>query len=358
VDAVSRSHALVFFSALLGSVAWFGWGVPRADRTPAVALDETPAAQGLSPRAAHAAHSPPWELLPRDTELAVTLGVTQARGTFLEPWLSAPDRAVAGLGSLDALCGYDPTRDVETLAAAVSSLNAPPAKLAIAAQGRFDSARLERCIQRVVERRGGTLGTQPVASYRLYFDASARAQTGIALSPGRPVLVGSRSEFPKLIAVAEGRSESLGSDPVHRRLHRELGVDGWLSVTWRVTGAELAAHVGVPEAAEEWRSVTGLGVRVAGSERPSLRAVVLCGSGCAALAPSLRRLQQGLEQSLPEPQRRTLERLTAALRPGALRFELELAPPELAGWVQQLTAGAPGISGYTGGRSGERPPVR
>jgi hypothetical protein len=335
-----------------------GWGAPRVDRTHAEALQEQPAAQGPSPQAAHAAGSSTWERLPRDTELSVTLNVTQARSTFLEPWLSAPDRAVAGLGSLDALCGYDPTRDIETLAAAVSSMNAPPARLAIAAHGRFDPARLERCVQRVVERRGGTLGTEPVESYRLFFDASAREQTGIALSPGRPVLVGSRTELPKLIAVAEGRSESLGSDPVHRRLHRELGADGWLSFTWRVTGAELAAHVDVPEAAVEWRSVTGLGLRVAGRERPSLRAVVLCGDGCAALAPSLRRLQQGLGQSLPEPQRRALERLTAALRPGALRFEIELAPAELAGWVQQFSAGAPGISGYTGGRSGERPPVR
>lgn len=173
----------------------------------------------------------PLRFVPRGTAAVLSLDLRRLRQSPLGALLTAPDRELGGIGRLEAVCGFDPTAQIETLVLALPRMAAgEPTDFGVVALGSFDAVATLGCASAVITKRGGVPLTSTLGSF-----TRVRARTGaegeLASRPGGPALLGDGRTLHELVEVAEGSAPSLAGDRLHHALRVSVGEESALLVS-------------------------------------------------------------------------------------------------------------------------------
>lgn len=218
--------------ASLGAAAW--WFTRKAPE---------PASPSEPPRRAPALAS-----LPPGAQLLGRVDMGRVRQSGLGQMLTGSGRELAGLGSVQELCGFDPTEKIEELALATPAERSEEPALGIVATGDFEPARLLDCVAKIISRRGGTPAESKIGAFSSVRDRT-RGGAEVAVKPGGPVLVGEGAYFRAMLDAADGRAPTLLGDEAHATLREAVGGYGALSVTFLARPGWLERWVPKEEAA-------------------------------------------------------------------------------------------------------------
>jgi hypothetical protein len=166
---------------------------------------------------------------PSNTLLFAQLDLRQLRSHPLVAPLLGGDRAVDGLGTLRAACGFDPIERVDELALIV-----PPRgvdEVGLAAVGPVPAESLLACAERLVRARGGEPIRSSLGGFRTVRDVTSASAGEIAVrdesaSAGSAsqttsrtlILVGAGPSLRSMIDAAEGTIPRLDASAEHRAL--------------------------------------------------------------------------------------------------------------------------------------------
>jgi hypothetical protein len=151
--------------------------------------------------------------VPRDAWLVATLDVAALRASpFARPLLgSGENRAIRGLGSLAARCGFDPVGRLHELVVTAPE-RGERGDFGVAFTGDFTRDELSRCADRVIRARGGSPVTTARGRFTLVEDTSDAMHARLAYREGGPFLVGRGAWLDAMIDATEDRAERLRSE--------------------------------------------------------------------------------------------------------------------------------------------------
>lgn len=157
--------------------------------------------------------------------MLVTLDLEAPRAGALRTLLFDPERELAGIGRLQDVCGYDPSAGVQALT--LAALRNKPADarnpaFAIVAAGEFDQQKLARCVERLLEAKGGNAERQRSGSMTLIHDRRG-SEAQIALLDQGLVLVSTREHLRQMLQALDGDAPSATDDATHRSLREAIG---------------------------------------------------------------------------------------------------------------------------------------
>lgn len=162
--------------------------------------------------------------IPKNAPLLFTLDLEAPGAGPLRSLVFNPERELAGVGRLRNICGYDPSAEIQALT--IAALKQAPAEqspaFAIVAAGDFDQPQLARCVERVLESKGGRAERQRSGSMTLIRDQRG-SEAEIALLDQGLVLVSDREHLRQLLQALDGDLPNAGDDATHRSLREALG---------------------------------------------------------------------------------------------------------------------------------------
>jgi len=317
----------------------------------------------------------PLSALPAGAAFVVTANLSQLRRSDLGAGLAGAGREVPGLGRLEAVCGFDPTSQIERLAVALphSPENGAggDADFGVAATGRFNAARLVECARVIITRRGGNPVVSRLGSFVSVRDRTGHSTGEIAIREAGLVLVGGGPYLRNMIDAADGTIPSLRRDELHRTLRRAVGTDGALVATWVPPARWLERWLGLDESVDTpWAHVRAAGMKLDLTTGLGARVVLHCANpdACQQIAHALESLRSDLAvpASRAAPLAAMVKRTRIESAHRNVRVQLRLTADELAllldaarallGWG---TAPAPSPSIPSAPRPDEvvRPPV-
>ncbi len=242
---------------------------------------------------------PALALVPSGAEIVVTARVEQLRTTTLGRLLTAQGRQLPEIGTLEQVCGFDPTEQIRELIVAVPTMTTSTGSqtdFAIAVAGDFEAVRLVGCASSVVRHRGGEPAATPIGTFTTIRDRRNPEKGEIAVRDGGPAILGGGNYLRDLIDVAEGRGRSALDEGLHRALRQtaDPANDGAIVASW-LPGPEWFEPVD-PEGVRPAAAVRGLALRVGVSPDLYLRLVLACSpaAGCDPVTPSVRNLRSKL----------------------------------------------------------------
>ena len=168
--------------------------------------------------------------LPKATGLFVTADFRQLRqAEALAPLLDS-GRQLAGVGQLQDLCGFDPARDVKSLAFGTSASSAVELSFGVAVMGTFKAEEIKTCASQVIEKRGGVATRSQVGSFStLRFGRGSNGE--VAVGSQGLVLLGGGLYLRDMIDAYDGRTSGVRAHGAHTSLRQRLR-RGALMLTW------------------------------------------------------------------------------------------------------------------------------
>lgn len=280
----------------------------------------------------------PLSAVPAGTQLLVTVDVRRLREAELGRALTSGGRELPGLGSLDQICGFDPTTRVTQLVFAMPKLGGRDVELGMAAGGGFSARRITDCASRVIRRRSGRPVESQVGSFATVRDIE-RSEGELAVKDGGPVLLAGGSFLRRMIDAADGHVRDVRKDEIHTALRQSVGEgavvasavldEGWLV---RLTDDRLAAL-------SPLASVRAAALRVRVGSRTDIELVMGCADevSCDDIASGLAGLRDGfgvrVDLLVGVPISR---RLQISQAPGEVRTKLVLDGTETERLVGRL----------------------
>lgn len=214
--------------------------------------------------------------IPSDATFVASVDVARLRGSELGRALLSTGRELPGVGRLDAVCGFDPSDAVRSVAIAERG-----GEVGVVATGEFALEPIARCAEAVITKRGGAPARTPVSSFVSVRDRS-QPSGELAVRNHGPVLLGEGRFLRDMIDTFEGRSQNLRRDPVHASLRDRLGDSAAATVTWKLAPGWLERVSGEPLAAKSpLAEVRAAGLRL--DVAPEIRALglLVCSSSAA-----------------------------------------------------------------------------
>ncbi len=160
------------------------------------------------------------DAVPAGTTLLVTIDLEALRASPLAAPYLAGERSIEGIGTIREACGFDPLGMVREIALAVPE--AYGADFGIAAVGTFADKPVLDCATKVIGARGGRPVSSTLGSFRTVRDVDAPTTGEIAVRPGGPLLFGGGAYLRAMVDAVDGTLPSLGSQPAHGDLRKEL----------------------------------------------------------------------------------------------------------------------------------------
>ncbi len=229
---------------------------------------------------------PPFDALdavPRDAPFVATLDLGRLRDSPLGSVLAGSGRELWGLGSIEDVCGTDPTASMRSLALVLP----PDLQIAgearddvgFAAGGDFDAEEIVRCASATLDRRGGRAVSTHLGSFIAVRDASGSSVGEVGVRDGGPVLFADGATLREMVDTADGRTPSAKKSATHTRLRKALGTDGALIATWKLAPDWLARLTGEPLARLSPLSrATAMALRIDLVPEVKIRAAIECGA--------------------------------------------------------------------------------
>lgn len=281
--------------------------------------------------------------LPAGAELEAVVNLDRLRQSPLGATLTNDGRMLPGIGRLNDVCGFDPSRQIRALGVTIAAApNARVPDFGVAATGEFSARRISACARAVIRRRGGVPVQTRIGSFLAVRDEKGHGGE-IAVRDGGPVLLGAGSYLLAMIDAADGRAPAASSDEFQAALQRAVGERGTLVVSavlpadWpeRWAGAELGRASGLSK-------VRAIALRLDLAPSVEARAVI----GCSAV-PSCQAVRRVLDQLVADWLTPRLEHalgrplahpIQVRAAPREVRVDLDLAQPEAQTLLERLAA--------------------
>lgn len=241
--------------------------------------------------------------IPAGVRIALTVDVRRVRSTALGEELFGGGRELPGVGRLEEVCGFDPTREVRELGVAIPDARGA-LELGLVVTGDLQAQRLTQCASAVVARRGGKPAHGQLGTFLSTRDREGSAGE-IVVRDGGPLLLGDGRFLRDMIDTVEGRADNLRRDDGHAAIRAALGEDAALVLSWLLPQGWLEAVMESPLAAASPLSrIRALGVAVDVEPRIQVRAVLGCES--ETVAAEVSRVLAGFRSRLGDLSREEL----------------------------------------------------
>jgi hypothetical protein len=181
------------------------------------------AALGLSSRRETAGKTRVLAAAPPDSWLVLSVDVAAA-WPLLQPLVGsdaglAGASRIAGLGTVSAVCGFEPLEHVRELLVALPEHDADRGDFGLAFDGDFTAESLEACARKAIASGGGTPASSAHGDYARITNTKDPQAASLATRPGGPYLVGRGAWLDAMIDAVDGKTAGA---TVHDAMRRTL----------------------------------------------------------------------------------------------------------------------------------------
>lgn len=167
------------------------------------------------------ASSEPLRAVPASSFLVLSIDFESLRASPLfKAAFGAEGARTLGFPSFAETCGFDPLDRAAEVHVAIPE-NGEPGDFGVVATGEVTADELIGCGKKLVAGSGPPPPMRDEGSFKMFADESSGLR--IAFRRGGPAIGGRGKWVQTMIAAAEGREPSLGTNPLHEKMREQLG---------------------------------------------------------------------------------------------------------------------------------------